>query len=52
MCWIGWDRSDDAVGLCPDCGTAVDADGQAVRGCAYGSKACDTCGHKPCDGSC
>ena len=52
MCSDGWDRSEDAVGECPDCGKQVDEDGDAVVGCNYSSCTCPTCGSRPCDGSC
>ncbi len=40
------------VGECPDCGGPVDADGDACSGCNYSPCICETCGARPCDGSC
>lgn len=51
-CCDPWDRRDEAIGECPECGEPVDSDGDAVVGCTYSPKACDTCGSCPCDLSC
>lgn len=39
-------------GSCPECEEPVNMDGEAVYGCHYSPVACETCGWKPCDGSC
>lgn len=39
-------------GVCPDCGSPVDKDGDAVTGCHYSPCDCETCGHCGCDQSC
>lgn len=39
-------------GECPDCGGPVDYDGDACSGCNYSPVECETCGARPCDGSC
>jgi hypothetical protein len=42
------------VGQCPDCGGDVDEDGDTVERdyCSYSPVECETCGWRPCDGSC
>lgn len=50
MCCDGWETT--AVGECPDCGGDVDEDGAASDGCNYSPCDCETCGSRPCDGSC
>ena len=52
MCCDGWDNSEDIAGECPDCGGPVDDEGDAVVGCHWSPVVCDTCGDRPCDGSC
>ena len=44
----------DRVGECPECGAAVDKDGDCVEtdDCQYSPTICDLCGYSPCDGSC
>ena len=41
----------DPNGECPDCGTPT-VDGEAAVGCNYSPCECETCGWRPCDGSC
>lgn len=41
----------DADGKCPNCGELT-VDGQAVDCCGYSPCLCETCNHRPCDGSC
>jgi len=38
-------------GICPDCGEPT-VDGDSARGCGYSPLVCETCGDRPCDGSC
>lgn len=46
------DDSDEANGVCPDCGYPT-CDGVTVMpGCGYSPVACETCGWRPCDQSC
>jgi len=51
MCADGWFNG-EPTGECPECGEPVDEDGDAVSGCSYSPITCDTCGARPCDGSC
>jgi hypothetical protein len=37
---------------CPDCGWPLDVDGDPIDDCSYSPIDCDTCGCRPCDGSC
>ena len=45
-------KDEDVKGYCPDCGTPVDEDGDALEGCTYSPVDCKTCGWQPCDLSC
>ncbi len=38
-------------GKCPDCEEPT-VDGEAFSQCHYSPTECETCGWKPCDGSC
>jgi hypothetical protein len=52
MCADGWNLEDkDVDGKCPDCGIPT-VDGDAQYGCHYSPTECETCGSRPCDGSC
>lgn len=43
----------DTVGQCPDCEFDVDKDGDSTeQDCHYSPVVCQTCGYRPCDGSC
>lgn len=44
-------KPEEINGECPDCG-ADTVDGDAYEKCCYSPKTCETCGRKPCDGSC
>lgn len=57
MCADGWYNREENIPedqrmYCPECGEEVDSDGDAVQGCHYSPCECDTCGSRPCDGSC
>jgi hypothetical protein len=52
MCADGWCLpKEDVNGECEDCGCPT-VDGEAQHGCHYGDKDCESCGHRPCVGSC
>ncbi len=55
MCCSRWNIPEDfhtpVNGECPDCGEPT-VDGEAAYGCTYSPKVCETCGARPCDGSC
>ena len=52
MCSDGWSSSENEIdGECPDCGEPT-VDGYAASGCNYSPITCETCGARPCDGSC
>ena len=44
-------NEDDINGKCPDCGEPT-IDGEAPDPCSYSPEECETCGDRPCDGSC
>lgn len=44
--------SGPVAGECDECGADVDAEGEAVEQCAYGSKLCEVYNFAPCDGAC
>ena len=46
-----WDKDQKPDGVCPDCDQPT-VDGESFEGCYYGPVECETCGWKPCDGSC
>lgn len=51
--WEGKRETLEKFPICDDCQCAhVDEDGEAVEGCSYSPIACETCGWRPCDGSC
>jgi hypothetical protein len=51
-CCDGWSSLESEVnGVCHDCGWPT-VDGEAASGCNYSPVDCETCGHRPCDGSC
>lgn len=52
-CCDGWhpEEGEGVNGVCPDCGEPT-VDGYAAEGCYWSPKTCDTCGARPCDGSC
>lgn len=51
-CADGWNSyGREVTGLCPDCEGPV-IDEQAAAGCFYSPVYCETCGSRPCDGSC
>ena len=53
LCCAPYDEGREAVvGICPDCGAAINKEGKAVYGCSYSPSICDTCGYSPCDRSC
>lgn len=53
MCCDGFDNGPIVKDKeCPDCGGEVNEDGEAAYGCNYSPVACETCGARPCDGSC
>lgn len=45
------DDSAKPNGVCPDCGSETE-DGYAIDSCGYSPVECETCGWRPCDGSC
>lgn len=52
MCSDGWKYDADEVnGKCPECGMET-VDGVAKEGCNWSPVECETCGYRPCDGSC
>lgn len=52
MCCEGWyAEEEDIDGECPDCGEPTVGD-EAAYGCPYSPVSCETCGARPCDGSC
>lgn len=52
MCSEGWYHSDSEVnGECPDCGQPT-VNGESQYGCYYSEVECETCGSRPCNGSC
>lgn len=52
MCSEGWCYSDKEVdGKCEECGESTVA-GEAQSGCYYSPVECNTCGWRPCNGSC
>ncbi len=44
-------REEEINGTCPDCGEPT-VDGDACSSCGYSPIECNTCGSRPCDGSC
>lgn len=50
-CCYQIDPFEEMNGICPDCGRAT-CYGECVCGCNYSPVACETCGARPCDGSC
>lgn len=52
MCCDPINADSPVVGVCPDCGGDVDADGDSVDVCAWSPVICETCGCAPCDESC
>ncbi len=52
MSCCGQEYSEKAVGECVECGSDVDADGDAVECCSYSPEECTKCGWRPCDQSC
>ncbi len=44
-------REDEINGECPDCGNPT-VDDDAFESCSYSPEECETCGWRPCDGSC
>lgn len=52
MCCEGWYTPEVEINAeCPDCGEPT-VDGEAPNGCHYSPVVCETCGSRPCDGSC
>lgn len=51
MCYSNENKHEDINGVCPDCGEDT-IDGDAYEYCSYSSCQCETCGYRPCDGSC
>ena len=52
MCSDGWYSEESEIdGECPDCGEPT-VEGVAASGCNYSPMVCETCGARPCDGSC
>lgn len=51
MCADGYDDTDKADGICPDCGGPT-VDGDAAERCNWSPVVCNTCNWTPCDGSC
>ena len=44
-------KKEDINGECPDCGMPT-VDDEAYESCSYSPEECETCGWRPCDGSC
>lgn len=44
-------RCEEINGKCPECDEPT-VDGDAYEQCSYSPKQCETCGWRPCDGSC
>ncbi|MDQ0996930.1 hypothetical protein QFZ34_002112 [Phyllobacterium ifriqiyense] len=51
--WEGTREALEKFPICEDCqGAHVDEGGNALEGCGYSPVECNTCGWRPCDGSC
>lgn len=50
-CCSNENSSADIDGECPECGRET-IGGEAYDDCVYSAVECETCGARPCDGSC
>ena len=44
-------KQEEINGECSECGGDT-VDGDAYEHCSYSPQTCETCGRRPCDGSC